>query len=71
VERPGVDRGATGGLLRSVVPTALRPTPFAQVDLSVEIQSDQASFLCHDDGSLHCLPRQGFLVNGSFPQAAA
>jgi hypothetical protein len=52
-------------------PTALRSNPFAQVDLSVEIQSDQASFLCHDDGSLHSFPRQGFLVDGSFPQAAA
>jgi hypothetical protein len=52
-------------------PTALRSTPFDQVDLSVEIQSDQASFLCHDDRSLHRFPREGFLVDGIFPQAAA
>ncbi|MFM9089750.1 MAG: RES family NAD+ phosphorylase [Cyanobium sp.] len=52
-------------------PTALRSTPFDQVDLSVEIQSNQASFLCHDDGSLHRFPHEGFLVDGSFPQAAA
>lgn len=52
-------------------PAALRSTPFDQVDLSVEIQSDHAAFLCHDDGSVHRFPREAFLIAGKFPQAAA
>jgi hypothetical protein len=52
-------------------PAALCSTPFDQVDLSVEIQADHASFLCHDDGSVHRFPRERFLVGGVFPLAAA
>ena len=55
------------GLFR---PSALRSTPFDQLDLNAEIRSDQATFLSHDDGLVHAFPRQEFLVDGVLPQAA-
>jgi len=51
-------------------PSALRSTPFDQLDITAEIRSDQASFLSHDDGQVHKFPRQQFLVDGVLPQAA-
>jgi hypothetical protein len=51
-------------------PSALRSTPFDQLDLTAEIRSDQATFLSHDDGLVHAFPRQEFLVDGMLPQAA-
>jgi hypothetical protein len=51
-------------------PSALRSTPFDQLDLTAEIRSDQASFLSHDDDQVHAFPRQQFLVDGVMPQAA-
>lgn len=52
-------------------PSALRSTPFDQVDLTVDIQGDHTSFLCHDDGSVHRFPRALFLVDGAIPLAAS
>jgi len=51
-------------------PSALRSTPFDQLDLTAEIRSDQATFLSHDDGQVHAFPRQEFQVDGVLPQAA-
>ena len=51
-------------------PSALRSTPFDQLNITAEIRSDQASFLSHDDGQVHGFPRQQFLVDGVLPQAA-
>lgn len=52
-------------------PAALRSTPFDQIDITAEIAGVQASFLCHDDGSVHRFPRERFLVEGSLPLPAA
>ena len=51
-------------------PSALRCTPFDQVNLTVEIRSEQACFLSHDDGVVQTFPLQDFLVDGVLPQAA-
>jgi hypothetical protein len=48
-------------------PAALVSKPFDQV----EVNGDHASFLSHDDGSVHRFPRELFLVEGDLPQAAA
>jgi len=51
-------------------PSALRCTPFDQVDFTAEIRSDQVCFLSHDDGLVQTFPGQDFLVDGVLPQAA-
>jgi hypothetical protein len=51
-------------------PSALRCTPFDQVNLTVEIRSEQVCFLSHDDGLVQTFPGQDFLVNGVLPQGA-
>lgn len=50
--------------------SALRFSPFDQVDLTAEIRANQASFLSHDDGQVQSFPRQQFLMIGVLPQAA-
>ena len=35
-----------------------------------DYRSDQATFLSHDNGQVHALPRQQFLVDGMLPHAA-
>lgn len=52
-------------------PTALVSTPFDQVEITGEVNGDHASFLSHDDGTVHRFPRELFLVEGELPQAAA
>jgi hypothetical protein len=52
-------------------PAALASTPFDQVEITCEINGDHASFLSHDDGTMHRFPRELFLVDGELPQAAA
>jgi hypothetical protein len=52
-------------------PAALVSTPFDQVEITGEVNGDHASFLSHDDGTVHRFPRELFLVEGELPQAAA
>ncbi|MCT0224750.1 RES family NAD+ phosphorylase [Synechococcus sp. CS-1328] len=52
-------------------PSAMTSTPFDQVEITCEINSDHASFLSHDDGMVHRFSRELFLVDGELPQAAA
>jgi hypothetical protein len=52
-------------------PAALASTPFDQVEITCEINGVHASFLSHDDGTMHRFPRELFLVEGELPQAAA
>ncbi len=51
-------------------PAALVSTPFDQVEITGKPNGDQASLLSHDDGTVHRFPRELFLVEGEFPQAA-
>ncbi|MEI6616235.1 MAG: hypothetical protein WCL59_06605 [Cyanobium sp. ELA507] len=51
-------------------PSVLRSNPFDQLDLTAEVRSAQATFLSHDNGQVHALPRQQFLVDGMLPHAA-
>ncbi len=51
-------------------PAALVSTPFDQVEITGEVNSDHASFLSHDDGTVHRFPRELFLVEGELPRAA-
>ena len=51
-------------------PAALVSTPFDQVEITGEVNGDHASFLSHDDGTVHRFPRELFLVEGELPQAA-
>ncbi len=51
-------------------PAALVSTPFAPVEITGEVSGDHASFLSHDDGTVHRYPREMFLVEGELPQAA-
>ncbi len=55
---------------RPAGPTALVSTPFDQVEITGEVNGDHASFLSHDDGTVHRFPRDLFLVEGGLPQAA-
>ena len=43
---------------------ALVSTPFDQVEITGEVNGDHASFLSHDDGTVHRFPRELFLVEG-------
>ena len=52
-------------------PAALVSTPFDQVEITGEVNGDHASFLSHDDGTVHRFPRELFLVEGELPRAAA
>ena len=54
-----------------LTPAALASTPFDQVEITCEIKGDHASFLSHDDGTVHHFPRELFLLEGELPQAAA
>jgi hypothetical protein len=49
---------------------ALVSTPFDQVGITGEVNGDHASFLSHDDGTVHRFPRELFLVEGESPRAA-
>jgi hypothetical protein len=51
-------------------PAALVSTPFDQVEITGEFNGDHASFLSHDDGTVHRFPRELFLVEGELPRAA-
>ncbi len=51
-------------------PAVLVSTPFDQVEITGEVHGDHASFLSHDDGTVHRFPRELFLVEGELPQAA-
>ena len=41
-----------------------------QVEITGEVNGEQASFLSHDDGTVHRFPRPLVLVEGEFPRAA-
>ena len=45
-------------------PAALVSTPFDQVEITGEVNGDHASFLSHDDGTVHRFTRELFLVEG-------
>ena len=51
-------------------PAVFQSTPFDQVEITTELTTDHASFLCHDDGQLHHFPLQQFLISGQLPWAA-
>ena len=53
-----------------LTPAVFQSTPFDQVEIGTEISAEHASFLCHDDGQLHHVPRERFLMDGQLPWAA-
>jgi hypothetical protein len=50
--------------------TALRSTPFDQVEITAEISGAGVSFLCHDDCQVHGFAISAFLVEGRLPHPA-
>ena len=49
-------------------PAALVSTPFDRVEITGEVNGDHASFLSHDDGTVHRFPRELFLLEGELGQ---